>query len=63
MVATYVAGCDVQVYSDEQSNFQGLFFQDKIIKEVFKAYPELIFVDATYKLLAKSWFSNISYPI
>ena len=41
----------MQVYSDEQSNFQGLFFQDKIMKEVFKAYPELIFVDATDKLL------------
>ena len=52
----YVAGCDVQVYSDEQSNFQGLFFQDKIMKEVFKAYPELIFVDATYKLL------NLGFP-
>ena len=59
----YAAGCDVQVYSNEQSNFQGLFFQDKIMKEVFKAYPVLIFVDATYKLLDKSWFSNISYLI
>ena len=46
----------MQVYSDEQSNFQGLFFQDKIMKEVFKAYPELIFVDATYKLL------NLGFP-
>ena len=38
----YIAGCDVQVDSDEQSNLQSLFFQDKIMKEVFKAYPELI---------------------
>ena len=28
-VPAYVTGCDVQVYSDEQSNFQGMFFQDK----------------------------------
>ena len=46
----------MQVNSDEQSNFQGLFFQDKIMKEAFKAYPELIFVDATYKLL------NLGFP-
>ena len=52
----YAAGCDVQVYSDEQRNFRGLFFQDKIMKEVFKAYPELIFMDVTYKLL------NLGFP-
>lgn len=30
---------------------QGIFFQDKEMQQVFSAYPELIFVDATYKLL------------
>ena len=56
IILAYVVGCDVQVYSDDQNNFQGLFFQDKIMKEVFEAYPELIFVDATYKLL------NLGFP-
>ena len=46
----------MQVYSDEQNNFQDLFFQDRIMKEVFQAYPELIFVDATYRLL------NLGFP-
>ena len=28
-----------------------MFFQDKQMKDAFSAYPELIFLDATYKLL------------
>ena len=27
------------------------FFQDVEMREAFKAYPEIIFIDATYKLL------------
>ena len=56
VVPAYIAGYDVQVYSDKHSNFQGLFFQDKIMKEVFKAYPELLFVNDTYKPL------NLGFP-
>lgn len=44
-------GASVEVYSDEGKNFKGLFFQDQEMKEAFKAYPELICFDATYKLL------------
>ena len=44
-------GCTVEVYSDEKKNFKGLFFQDDLMKQAFQAYPEILFMDATYKLL------------
>lgn len=37
--------------SDEERNFKGLFFQDESMLNTFHAYPEIIFIDATYKLL------------
>ena len=44
-------GASVHILQDESSNFQGLFFQDHRMKQTFDVYPELIFVDATYKLI------------
>jgi len=41
----------VHILQDESSNFQGLFYQDHRMKQTFDVYPELTFVDATYKLL------------
>ena len=41
----------MEVYSDKDKNFKGLFFQDSQMRQAFEAYPELIFIDATYKLL------------
>ena len=41
-------GVSVAVYSDKDKNFKGLFFQDQQMKE---AYPELVCINATYKLL------------
>ena len=41
-------GCTVEVYSDSENNFLGLFFQDNDMKEDFQSYPEIIFIDATY---------------
>ena len=38
-------------YSDKEKNFKGIFFQDKLMKEAFQAFPELACIDATYKLL------------
>ena len=35
---------------DNDNNFKGLFFQDPQIISCFQAYPELLCVDATYKL-------------
>ena len=37
----------VEAYIDA---FGGLFFQDGIMKMVYAAYPEVLLVDATYKL-------------
>lgn len=45
------SGASVEVYSDEGKNLKGLFFQDQQMKDAFKAFPELVCTDATYKLL------------
>ena len=37
--------------SEEDNTFKGLFFQDKQMMQAFHAYPELLCLDATYKLL------------
>ena len=43
----------MEVYSDDQKNLKGLFFQDQQMIDTFRAYnyPELLCLDATYKLL------------
>ena len=41
----------VEVYCDGERNLKGIFFQDEQMKDTFKAYPKLLCVDATYKLL------------
>ena len=46
-----VIGADVEIYSDTERNLQGIFFQDHAMKESFIAFPELVCIDATYKLL------------
>ena len=47
----FIIGASVELYTDESKNFKGLFFQDSQMKETFNAYPEIVFIDATYKLL------------
>lgn len=42
---------DQEIFSDEENDFKGIFFQDQQMKEAFHAYPELVCIDATYKLL------------
>lgn len=46
-----VIGATVEVFADEENNFKGLFFQDQQMLDAFHAYPEIVFIDATYKLL------------
>ena len=36
---------------EDESSFKELFYQVSEIKKCLEAYPELIFIDATYKLL------------
>lgn len=43
-------GASVEIYSQDE-NCKGIFFQDQQMKQAFSAYPDLIFIDATYKLL------------
>lgn len=43
--------CTVDVCIDTNDNFCGLFVQDKQMCDTFSAYPEILFLDATYKLL------------
>ena len=44
------AGSTVEVFTDAESTFAGLLFRDNLIKSVFSSYPEVLIVDATYKL-------------
>ena len=44
-------GADVDVLVKEDNVFQGISFQDEGMKQVFASYPELLCIDATYKLL------------
>lgn len=41
----------VRLLVDEKDELRAMFFQDDAMKSSFAAYPEIIFIDATYKLL------------
>ena len=40
----------MSIFTDDDNTFTGLFFQDHLMKSSFASYPEIIFIDATYKL-------------
>ena len=42
---------ELGVLVDESNMLMGLFFQDSEMKNIFSSYPELVCIDATYKLL------------
>ena len=44
-------GSSVEIVVDEENVFKGLFYQDQYMKHIYRKYPEIILVDATYKLL------------
>ena len=46
-----LAGASVDVLMNKSDVLQRIFFQDQEMKDIFSAYPELVCVDATYKLL------------
>ena len=50
-------GCTVEVFTDATGTLTGLLFQDTVMKSVFSAYPELLLIDATYKL------TNLRMPV
>uniref|UniRef100_A0A1X7U337 ZSWIM1/3 RNaseH-like domain-containing protein n=1 Tax=Amphimedon queenslandica TaxID=400682 RepID=A0A1X7U337_AMPQE len=43
--------------ANEDSLLTGTFFQDKEMKDMFAAYPAILFIDATYRLL------QIRFPV
>ena len=43
-------GSTVEVFTDDDKTFTGLFFQDSLMKATFGVYPEVLMIDATYKL-------------
>ena len=45
------AGCCTDVVVDEENNFKGLFYQDAHMQNIYTHFPEILLVDATYKLL------------
>ena len=44
-------GSSVHVMANDQKELLGVHFQDDQMKKTFDAYPEILFIDATYKLL------------
>ena len=40
-----------EVIIDEEKNFKGLVYQDEYMRNTYRKFPEIIMVDATYKLL------------
>lgn len=46
-----IVGATVELLIKDNDQFQGIFIQDREMQQIFSAYPEIIFIDATYKLL------------
>ena len=44
-------GAVVEVRIDKDSNFKSILFQDQYMKDAYGNFPEILLVDATYKLL------------
>ncbi|CAI6376408.1 unnamed protein product [Macrosiphum euphorbiae] len=42
--------CEYEVLAEDKE-FRGLFFQNEDMKRNFEAYPEIVLLDGTYKLL------------
>ena len=38
-----------EIVFDDDSNFNGIFYQDQNMKKIFEAFPEMLFVDAVCK--------------
>ena len=44
-------GSTTEVIINQENNFEGLFFQDEYMRQMYSKFPELLLVDATYQLL------------
>ena len=43
-------GGTIEVVKDMEDNLLGIFYQDSDMKNTFSSFPEILFVDATYKV-------------
>ena len=50
-------GAIVQVFKDNENVLQGIYFQTEMWRKTFSDYPELLMIDATYKL------NNLRMPL
>ena len=41
----------MEIWVHQDKNFKGIFFQDLQMQKVYEKFPEILLVDATYKLL------------
>ena len=44
-------GSVVEILVDQDKNFKGIFYQNLQMQKVYEKFPEILLVDATYKLL------------
>ena len=47
----------IEVFSDEEDNLLGIFYQDTAMQKAYASFPEMLFVDATHKL------TNLRMPL
>ena len=47
----------IEVFSDEEDNLLGIFYQDTAMQKAYTSFPEMLFVDATHKL------TNLRMPL
>ena len=40
----------VEIFTDKEYNFMGMFYQDQVMKKIYNVFPEMLFVDATHKV-------------
>ena len=40
----------LEVFADQDKNLMGIFYQDNNMKQLYAAFPEILFVDATHKV-------------
>ena len=52
-----VTGSTVEVFVDSSETLTGIFFQDAEMQSNFRSFPEVVMVDATYKL------TNLRMPV
>ena len=46
----FIVDSIVEIGKDEKNVLQGIYYQKKIMQEMFSNFPELLLIDATYKL-------------